>query len=86
MLYTGRDIREGRRLGLARSRDGVRWEGAALIVAGDQPWNRAVLCDPTVLPQADTVRVWYGGGDRASPDENLHGAIGYGTLHATLAR
>ena len=26
MLYTGRDRRENRRIGLARSRDGVRWE------------------------------------------------------------
>ena len=26
MLYTGRDRNEVRRLGLARSRDGVRWE------------------------------------------------------------
>jgi hypothetical protein len=26
------------------------------------------------------VGVWFGGGDVASPDENLHGQIGYGVL------
>jgi hypothetical protein len=24
--------------------------------------------------------VWFGGGDAASPDENLHGQIGFATL------
>ena len=33
-----------------------------------------------VLVEGDTIRVWFGGGDVASPDENLHGQIGYGTL------
>jgi len=33
--------------------------------------------------------IWFGGGDVASPDENLHGQIGYGTLrpvNATLQK
>jgi hypothetical protein len=28
----------------------------------------------------DLVTVWFGGGDVASPDENLHGKIGMGIL------
>ncbi len=29
---------------------------------------------------ASVVQVWFGGGDVASPDENLHGQIGFATL------
>jgi predicted GH43/DUF377 family glycosyl hydrolase len=86
MLYTGRDRAERRRMGLARSRDGVAWERTSLVIAGSEPWNEAVVCDATVAPEGDTVRVWFGGGRRPSPDENLDGTIGYATLHATLAR
>ncbi|MDX2153371.1 MAG: hypothetical protein SFV54_21690 [Bryobacteraceae bacterium] len=80
MLYTGRDRKEFRRLGLARSRDGVRWERLPHVFSGAQPWNAKVLCDPTVHPTPDGVRVWFGGGDVASPDENLHGKIGFALL------
>jgi hypothetical protein len=86
MFYTGRDTAEHRRLGLARSSDGVRWQRLPEVFAGDQPWNSKVLCDPTVEVRGDTVAVWFGGGDVASPDENLHGQIGFGVLHATLAK
>ena len=34
MLYTGRDDRENRRLGLARSTDGVRWKKLPAVFAG----------------------------------------------------
>lgn len=89
MLYTGRDRSENRRLGLARSRDGVRWEKLPAVFSGSEPWNRRVLCDPSVEPLGDAVRVWFGGGDVASPDENLHGQIGAAILRpvgATLER
>ncbi len=78
MLYTGRDAAEHRRIGLARSRDGVRWErvSTAAVFAGDAEWNRKVVCDPTVEARGVAVRVWYGGGDVARPDEGLHGQIG----------
>lgn len=78
MLYTGRDIQEHRALGLARSRDGARWERASTqpVFAGGADWNRAVVCDPAVEPIAGGVRVWYGGGDKPSPDQNLNGQIG----------
>jgi hypothetical protein len=89
MLYTGTDYTTQRRLGLARSTDGVRWQKLPAVFAGTQPWNSKVLCDPTVLVDGPEVRVWFGGGDVASPDERLHGQIGYGVLrpvHATLAK
>lgn len=80
MLYTGRSRNEQRKLGLARSQDGVHWEKLPGTIAGDQAWDREVLCDPTVLLEGGRVRVWFGGGDRRSPDQNLHGQIGYGEL------
>jgi hypothetical protein len=39
-----------------------------------------VVCDPAVVVEHDRVRLWFGGGDVASPDENLHGQIGAGEL------
>jgi hypothetical protein len=89
MLLTGRDIAQNRRLGLARSLDGVHWSKLPAVFQGSQAWDSKVICDPTVLVDGGTVRVWFGGGDVASPDENLHGQIGYGTLrpvNATLQK
>ena len=88
MLYTGRDRKEYRRIGLAISDDGVHWErfSDSPVFSGDADWNAKVVCDPSVMEGPDGIRVWYGGGDRASPDENLHGEIGLFTLRATLAR
>ena len=80
MLYTGRDRKEHRRLGLARSQDGVTWEKLPGSFAGAGRWNEKVICDPSVLIEGDSIRVWFGGGDVASPDENLHGQIGIARL------
>jgi len=80
MLYTGRDRSENRRMGLARSIDGVHWTKLPRVFAGSQPWDAKVVCDASVLVEGGAVRVWFGGGDVASPDENLHGQIGYGVL------
>ena len=33
-----------------------------------------------VVVDGEVVKVWFGGGDVASPDENLHGQIGFATL------
>lgn len=90
MAYTGRDRREYRRIGLAWSEDGVRWTRLPkdTVFSGTQPWNATVVCDPTVLVENGRIRVWFGGGDRPSPDENLNGQIGYATLEpagATLS-
>lgn len=86
MLYTGRDVREDRRLGLARSTDGVHWRRLPDVFTGPASWSSRVLCDPTVEVSGDTVRVWFGGGDRPSPDENLNGQIGYAVMRATLTK
>ena len=88
MLYTVRRFDETRVLRLARSTDGVHWRKLPPIFAGSAPWNSRVICDPSVLVEDDTIRVWFGGGDVARPDENIHGRIGYGLLrpvHVTLA-
>jgi predicted GH43/DUF377 family glycosyl hydrolase len=78
MLYTGRDAREERRIGLARSRNGVDWErvSAEPVFRGGAAWNSKVVCDPAVEVRGGVVRVWYGGGDVARPDERLDGQIG----------
>lgn len=82
MLYTGRDHREVRRLGLARSQDGVTWEKLTAVYAGEQAWNSKVLCDATVLMENTHVRVWFGGGDVPRPDQGLDGQIGHALLTA----
>jgi predicted GH43/DUF377 family glycosyl hydrolase len=82
MLYTGRDKKEQRRLGLARSTDGVRWERAEnFVVSGSNAWDSQVVCDPSVEQMPDgSIRVWFGGGDVARPDQGLHGQIGLAVL------
>jgi predicted GH43/DUF377 family glycosyl hydrolase len=83
MLYTARDRREWRRIGLARSQDGVTWQRVTTepVLSGGVDWNRQVVCDPTVLPAHDGgVHVWFGGGNRPEPAENLNGRIGYARL------
>ena len=88
MLFTGRDRGERRRLGLARSTDGVHWRKLPQVFAGAEAWDSEVICDPTVAVDGEEIRVWFGGGDAAKPDEGIDGRIGYGTLrpvHATLA-
>jgi len=80
MLFTGRARNEFRRLGLARSSDGVHWTRTPLVISGSEPWNAKVLCDPTVIVDGDAVRVWFGAGDTPHPAENIHGQIGYADL------
>ena len=80
MLYTVRDFSENRYLRLARSTDGVRWTKLAARYRGEQAWDSKVICDPTVVVEGERIMVWFGGGDVASPDENLHGQIGFATL------
>ncbi len=80
MLFTGRAHDETRRLGLARSQDGVHWQRTPLIISGAEAWDAKVLCDPTVIVEPRRVRVWYGGGDVPHPAENIHGQIGYAEM------
>jgi predicted GH43/DUF377 family glycosyl hydrolase len=90
MLYTGRARGEQRRIGLAKSTDGIHWERDPEFppITGDQPWNSHVMCDPSVEVKPDGIRVWFGGGNVARPDQNIHGQIGMGFLHgaATLKK
>ncbi len=86
MLYTGRAHDEQRRMGLARSVDGVHWERDSSFapIAGAEAWDSKVICDPSVeLTSEGTVRVWFGGGDVPSPDHNLDGQIGVGVLRGS---
>ena len=85
MLYTGSDLKKNRRLGLARSTDGVHWDKLPAVFAGSEAWDSKVVCDPTVLLDGGVIRVWFGGGDVASPDANLHGQIGAGILRPVNA-
>jgi Glycosyl hydrolases family 32 N-terminal domain len=82
MLYTGRGAGEVRRLGLARSTDGLHWSKMQDVFEGAREWDSKVMCDPSVEPLDDSqTLVWFGGGNVARPDENLNGQIGFGTLH-----
>jgi predicted GH43/DUF377 family glycosyl hydrolase len=86
MLVTGRAWDEVRRLGLARSRDGVHWTKLPAVISGAAPWDARTMCDPTVEEgEAGTLRVWFGGGDIAHPVGNLNGQIGYGVLRPVRA-
>jgi predicted GH43/DUF377 family glycosyl hydrolase len=80
MLYTGRARGEKRRIGLAKSTEGISWTRQDLVIEGTNDWDREVVCDPTVEVLPDGVRVWFGGGDVARPDQGLHGQIGVGML------
>jgi len=81
MLYTGRDRQERRAMGYAVSRDGRNWEKLRQpVLRGTEPWNKAVLCDATVLIEDGKARIWFGGGDLPKPDERLNGQIGYAEL------
>jgi predicted GH43/DUF377 family glycosyl hydrolase len=80
MLYTGRARGEKRRIGLAKSPDGISWTRQDLVIEGTSDWDREVVCDPTVELLPDGIRVWFGGGDVARPDQGLHGQIGVGML------
>lgn len=83
MIYVGRDAQEHRALGWARSLDGVKWEKIPALgtLAGEQPWDSAVICDPSIWFDG-SLKVWYGGGNSASPDENLNGQIGLAIMES----
>jgi sucrose-6-phosphate hydrolase SacC (GH32 family) len=82
MLYTARARDERRRMGLAKSEDGITWVRVPdFVIEGDRTWNYAVICDPSVEPMPDgTLRVWFGGGSALKPDQGIEGQIGLGWL------
>jgi hypothetical protein len=56
------------------------------VFGGAGAWDSKVICDPTVEVSGGSVVVWFGGGDVASPDENLNGQIGMGILRPVSAK
>jgi len=91
MLYTGRSPSENRNIGVAVSRDGVSWRKlnqAPLIPPGQRvAWNSGVIADPSFLRRdSRTLEVFYGGGDKPLPAENLNGQIGSFVVEFDLAR
>lgn len=80
MLYTGRARGEKRRIGLAKSPDGIHWTRQPLVIEGTEPWDKEVVCDPSIEVLPEGVRVWFGGGDVPRPDQGLDGQIGVGML------
>ena len=54
------------------------------MLSGAQPWNAAVVCDPHVVADTNPVQVFFGGGNKPQPAENLDGQIGYATLRLLL--
>lgn len=86
MLYTGRASDEIRDVGLALSLDGVNWK--KLNVTGlfkdrkPGTWDDSVICDTTLMIDRNTglVNVWYGGGNKKEPAQNLNGNVGMFTI------
>ncbi len=79
MIYTGRNSEEHKNIGVAVSVDGIHWKKLNYdgIFESSEEWNSKVICDTTLFAEEDgRISVWYGGGNIASPDENLNGKIG----------
>lgn len=81
LLYTGRDAKEFRNIGYAISTDGVHWKkiSATGLIPDTQraSWFSKVICDTTLMPLGGGKwMVWFGGGDKPEPAENLDGQIG----------
>jgi predicted GH43/DUF377 family glycosyl hydrolase len=80
ILFTGFDSAGVRRIGLARSPDGIHWAKTALVISGSSDWDRGSVADPTAVVERDTVRVWFIGSPTAKLDPAFAGKIGYGEL------
>jgi predicted GH43/DUF377 family glycosyl hydrolase len=79
LIYTGRSANETRDFGYAISSDGVSWKKMSMtgLSKNRSAWNSKVVCDSTILKNADgSFTVWYGGGNVARPDEQIDGQIG----------
>lgn len=78
MLYTGRNMKEERNIGLAVSLNGIDWRKFSYNGEFHQSeeWNSAVICDTTFQKVDEEVLVYYGGGNEPEPAQNLNGQIG----------
>jgi hypothetical protein len=64
----------------ARERLRIGLRGQAVMEPGPWgSWDERAVADP------DRVLVWFGGGDVARMDENIHGQIGFGVLRPVSA-
>ena len=52
-LHRPRPPARHRRLGLARSTDGVHWQKRPAVFSGAASWDSKVICDPTVQVDGD---------------------------------
>ncbi|HVU16337.1 MAG TPA: hypothetical protein VHD32_05410 [Candidatus Didemnitutus sp.] len=91
LLYTGRDAHEGRNLGLAVARDPVNWRKISreplVPPAMRQDWNRAVICDPSIVTDGNGgLMVYFGGGNLPKPAQGLNGNVGLFFARAGIRR
>jgi predicted GH43/DUF377 family glycosyl hydrolase len=92
MLYTGRSYNEVRDIGLAISLDGVNWRKLNTYGLFDKrksnSWDDAVITDTTLILNNKTgqLKIWYGGGDKRAPAQNLNGNVGYMTASISQDR
>ena len=86
MLYTARDRKEYRRLGLARSNDGVHWARVSEqpVLAGAHSWDSAVVVIRTSFRTDPESVCTSEAATKPQPAENLDGQIGYATLRLSL--
>lgn len=85
LIYTGRDVNENRNVGYAISTDGVNWKKMSTrgLLSSYQrgKWASHVVCDTTLLSKGNgKFLVWFGGGDKPEPAQNLNGEVGLMTL------
>jgi predicted GH43/DUF377 family glycosyl hydrolase len=91
LVYTGRDASENRNIGYAISTDGVNWKKMTTkgLLSSDQrgKWASHVVCDTTLLSKGNgKFAVWFGGGDKQEPAQNLSGQVGLLTLDLSQNR
>jgi predicted GH43/DUF377 family glycosyl hydrolase len=85
LIYTGRDAKENRNIGYAISTDGVNWKKMSTrgLLSSEQRgnWASSVVCDTTLLSKGNgKFLVWFGGGNKPDPAQNLNGEVGLLTL------
>ena len=83
MIYTGRARNEVRDIGVAISLDGIYWKklstNGIFRRRNKYSWDSAVICDSTLLFDKDNknLLIWYGGGNKPHPAENINGEVGF---------
>ena len=99
LLYTGHDARDTRRIGLALSPDGIRWQKTGVVLdVSRTPWESRGVGSPTALVLGNQLRLWYGGVGPAAEsaqqiglatarvEEGVHLFYEHATVHPPDAR